>query len=181
MPCNRQVKTETVSSLFNLEIPFEKHLIIATRGYTIAENRNYIVATAIRNGCTHLLFVDDDMVFPPETLRKLLDGDLDIYGTIAHPRDITNNTTVVDKEGKIVNRNNIPKFTFECSHLGGIFLIKLDIFKHIPQPWFATEADKNGFTTMGEDAYFCKKAIESGYKIWCNPSIKIGHIGDFSF
>jgi hypothetical protein len=28
-----------------------------------------------------------------------------------------------------------------------------------------------------EDVYFCNKAIKNGFKVWCDPTIQIGHIG----
>jgi len=52
----------------------------------------------------------------------------------------------------------------------GCVLIKTDVFRNIKdRPWFDTQGS-------GEDFYFCRKAIEAGYKIYCDTSIKCSHL-----
>ena len=43
-----------------------------------AHGRNLIVEAAKEFNCTHILFVDDDMAYKPESLEQLLSHDLDI-------------------------------------------------------------------------------------------------------
>ena len=52
---NRGFKAGTVKSLLELKCPYEKSIIIATQGYHIAENRNYLAAQAIKGGYNYLL------------------------------------------------------------------------------------------------------------------------------
>ena len=33
------------------------------------------------------------------------------------------------------------------------------------------------FNGFGEDLAFCLRARDLGYKIWCDPKIKCGHVG----
>lgn len=179
---NRGFKPQTVESLLNLSVPYEKLVIMATQGYTISENRNYIAAQAIKNECTHLLFIDDDMVFPPDTLERLLADNKEIVGVVAHSRMESENTTVILEDGHILKNDAIPKELFKCQHIGtGVMLIDLRVFQKIQRPWFDTKAHETGWTMMGEDAWFCKRARNAGYEIWCDPLLSIGHIGDYIF
>ena len=33
------------------------------------------------------------------------------------------------------------------------------------------------YDQLGEDLAFCKKADELGIEIWCEPTVRVGHIG----
>src|SRR3990167_7699081 len=94
LPTNRGFKPKTVLSLLNIEKVGELYPIIATEGYTISENRNYIVAQAIKAKCDYLLFVDDDMIFPPDTLKRLLAHGKDIIGVLSNSRKLQLQPTV---------------------------------------------------------------------------------------
>jgi hypothetical protein len=34
---------------------------------------------------------------------------------------------------------------------------------------------------IGEDVNFCKRANEMGLEVWCDPTIRIGHIGEYLY
>lgn len=161
---------------------YSKHYvlpIIATEGYTIAENRNYCVYQALKNECSHLLFIDDDMTFPPDTLDYLLEVDKPIVGVYSFSRKLPLSPTVKFIGAAPEER---PKEPFECDQVGmGVALIKTDIFKDIPAPWFRFESSPTGFTIEGEDGHFCNKAKKQGHEVWCDPRISVGHIGDYNF
>lgn len=169
----------------------EFHIIVAQEGYTVAENRNYIAVQACNAGSTHLLMVDDDMTFEPETLDKLLANDKDIVGVAYHSRGSDAKIKLVPDimaiaevdKGKYINlaEETDPKYqkTFECYATGtGIILIKCDVFLHTKRPWFEFTYHENGKCKEGEDWNFCFKAKEAGYKIYTDPTIKVGHLGD---
>jgi len=182
IPCNRQIKTKTVESLFNLIVPYGKELIVATEGYTISENRSYIVAQALSKNCTHLLFIDDDMVFPEDTFVRLLRHEKDVVGIKAHSRCSSPKATVELMDSTIPNFEETPSGLFQCRTVGaGVLLINLDIFKKIKRPWFNTETHEIGWTKMGEDSWFCRQARAVGVDIFCDASLEIGHIGDYIY
>ncbi len=188
---NRGIKAKTTLSLLNLEIPCEKIFIMAEQGYTIAENRSYIVAQALKNNCTHILFIDDDMVFPPDTLIKLLANNKEIIGVNTNSRAIPVSTTVglMDEKGDYKNPDayppwqlKVPDELFECYSVGGgILLMDIKIFGRIEKPWFDFKIHESGMVLVGEDCWFCGQAKKAGFKIWCDPTIKVGHIGDYTF
>lgn len=182
--CNRQMQPKTVQSLLEMvaNSDYELYFVIGSEGYTISENRAYIVAQARKNDCTHLFFVDDDMIFPKDTLKKLVEHGKDIIGIVAHSRMITEDTQVTLMDGKVLQKKDRPDKLFKVKAIGtGIMLINLEIFNKIDKPYFNTETHENGFTLMGEDSWFCRQAERKGIEIWCDPTIKILHIGDYNY
>jgi choline kinase len=160
------------------------HFEMATEGYTIAENRSMLAAKAIKNDCTHLLMIDDDMIFPENTLELLLKADKDIIGVLYNPRQFTSQFMInVKVNGKVLkDRDELPKDIFEAEGVGfGTVLIKTDVIKKMERPWFDWTMHETGMVTEGEDFYFCRKARELGYSVWCEPRLKTGHIGRYIY
>jgi len=160
------------------------HFEMATEGYTIAENRNSLAAKACQKECTHLLMIDDDMIFPENTLELLLKQDRDVIGVLYNPRQFSDGfmvNAIMDKHKKI-KIENLPKEPFECYGVGfGTVLIKTELFYKIERPWFDWIIYDTGMVKDGEDFYFCKKAKEFGFSIWCEPTLKTGHIGSYVY
>lgn len=176
---NRKVHPKTVLSLLEMVTysDFDYHMIVSTFGFCCAENRNYIAAQATKNGCSHLLTVDDDMIYEKDTLEKLLAHDKDIIGGIYNVRRIAENPEVVE-----FLDDKRPEGLFECGALGGgLMLIKTDVFWKVPQPWYGYEWYPTGMVKKSIDWYFCHKAREAGYKIWCDANVKAKHIGDYEY
>ena len=186
IPSNRGVKLKTVKSLLELIVDNKYNfcIITAEMGYHIAENRNYIATQAVKNNCDYLFFTDDDMIFPPDTLERLLEHRKEIVGVAYHPRFETKEGTVRLDETHILSldKPGAPTELFECQGVGtGVLLIDTSVFRKIARPWFYIQSHEVGKVTMGEDWWFCKQAMEAGYKIWCDPTLTIGHIGEFTF
>ena len=57
----------------------------------------------------------------------------------------------------------------------GIALIKVDIFHHLPYPYFKFVTYSND-TVLSEDLYFCNLANGNGFNVKCNPDVKGNHI-----
>lgn len=179
LPTNRLIKPKTANSLFNL-VNYSKdvdfHFIVSTRGYNTSENRNYIASQAIKNECSHLFFVDDDMIFPPDTLETLLEADKDIIGGVYMTKYEVQEPVVEFFDDKR------PDDLFKCKAIGtGCLLIKTDVFRKLPQPWFKYEWYDNGMVKRSHDWIFCEDARNKGYDIWAEPSLEIKHIGLFKY
>ena len=190
VPTNRGVQPQIMQCLLELVAQASKKydlfIIVAENGYTIAENRNWIAAQTVKNNLDYLLMCDDDMVFPPDLLDRLLANNKDICGVAYHPRCETGQIIkYLDETHFIRLKDNIdPKYkqTFECYATGtGIILIKCEVFRKTPQPWFMFDYYDNGCVKEGEDWFFCKKIRKFGFKIWSDPRISVGHIGEKIF
>ena len=179
---NRQVKPQTVFSLMNLEGIGDAFPIVATEGYTVAENRLYAVVQAKKNECTHILFIDDDMVFPAVTLQKMLRLDKDVVGVVAYSRKPGDASTVEIREGEVLARPDVPSKPFKAHAVGGgVLLVKMDVFGGLQEPYFGFKTYPNGVTLMGEDSWFCERVRNAGKEIWVDPTIEIKHLGDYEY
>ena len=128
------------------------------------------------------------MRFPQDMISRLLAHDVDIVATnCARRRMPTGPTAQIYKEnGDRELVWSMPESTGlqEVGSVGmGVMLIKAGVFKALSEPWYETpwRSDKRGY--IGEDVFFCKKARESGFKIWIDHDVskEIGHIGMFEF
>jgi len=132
-----------------------------------------------------IIFIDDDIVWSVEDFSKILLSDKDIVGGFYLIDN--NNNNIIDflasqKQNENMPENDIFNKTelIELKKIGfGFIGIKSGVFETIKFPWFHTETfidkDSNITKTLSEDYYFCKKAIESGYKIYGDPTIKVKH------
>lgn len=167
------------------------HILVATRGFTIAENRNYCVVQAQKNGSDYLLFIDDDMIFPEDTLETLLTHQKDVIGVNSYSRCLPPSSTVglMDKEGKYMHPDKhtayemiVPKHLFKAYFVGaGVMLIDMKVFNKIEAPYFEFIYDDKGMVLHGEDGTFCEKVKKAGMDIWCDGSIEIGHLGEYEY
>lgn len=191
IPTNRQIQPLTVLSLLKMIQNTREEVIpiLATQGYTISENRNYLVAQALKNNCTHLMMIDDDMVFPENTLTQLLFDNKDIVGVVANSRALPLMPVVEffdDEElsvaDKLLGKRNIPEQLFTCKAVGGgVLIINTKVFEKMSRPYFGMEIMDTGMTKTGEDSYFCYNASKVGFEIWCDPTLKINHIGNYLY
>ena len=174
LPTNRLIKTKCAESLLNLKSEYEVKALVSQRGYNTAENRNHIGAYAVNNGFTHRFLVDDDMVYESDTIDRLLECGKDIVGGLYK-------TKYEDTE-YVIEAEEIKDEMFECIGIGGgLLMIKTEVLRKVPQPWFGYLWHQNGMVKESNDWYFCRKARETGYKIWCEPDIKAKHIKTYEF
>ena len=153
------------------------------QGTLIQNQRAELALDAMREGCSHILFIDSDMTFPQDMIQRLLAHDLDIVATnCARRRMPTGPTAKIGN--KLVYSTLDDHGLQEVDTIGmGVMLIKADVFRKMSEPWFETpwRNDKRGY--VGEDVFFCFKAKEIGYKIYIDHDVsrEIGHIGTFEF
>lgn len=188
---NRLIKPKTTLALMQMLAKAEHEVfpIMATEGYTTAEGRNYCVIQAQKNNCTHILFVDDDMTFPPDTIERLLAHEKEIVGVYSYSRALPLSPTVafLDEKGDYLPQDQMgiikrPEELFECYTIGmGVALIDMKLFDLIEKPWFFFEAHESGKILTGEDAWMCKQAKKKGIKVYCDPTLRIGHLGDYQY
>jgi len=174
VPANKPIKTLTVESLLNMvaSSPYEFLIIIATEGYTPSEKRNYGVVRSLNENCDYTFFVDDDMVFPPETLKTLIGRDKDVIGGLYYIKHEPL-VPVVELLGEI------QKEPFRCKGVGaGLLLVKNSVLRKIKPPWFDTKVNEFGQTIIGDSYWFCDKVREREFEIWSDPTLSVSHIGE---
>ena len=173
IPSTGTIKSQTVFSLCRMlkGFPYE-YTVLFHEGSMLHVMRNRLIQKAIDEKCTHLLFIDSDMMFEKDSAIRLLKRNKDIIGVNYHKRKLP-------VEAIVQNPKKLQGLT-TCDAVGtGFMLIRLDIFKKLEQPWFFwAYADGE---PVGEDFWFCAKAREMGYNIYCDMGLKMGHIGDFIY
>jgi hypothetical protein len=92
MPTTGTVKTATVGSLFEavgaLSAAGAQVTFRTKESADIARSRNHLASLALQEGATHLLFVDSDMTFSPDVIRRLFEADRPLVGAICPKRHI---------------------------------------------------------------------------------------------
>ena len=157
--------------------------------------RNSAVVSAVEKGMDYLLFIDDDMTFPPDAVDKLLVQQKDIIGALCFSR-LSKNKPVISKikNNRMVgySYDEVPTWSesFQVPLTGtGFLLINLSVFKKMEPPFFywgrpkdfGLERDPFPNDEIGEDVTFCLNAGLSGFEVWVDPTIEIGHINDFAW
>lgn len=174
-----------------------KTVKIRQKGSIVHHGRNRIVHQTRTDFpiCTHLMMVDDDMTFPPETLETMLNHDKDVIITNAYRKvppfaPIAQVWDVKEERFKIVHFDPAEGQLYRISTGGtGIVLFNMEVFNTMPFPWFdfmyADDDPKNpspeaieGKVLVGEDLNFFMRMKSFGLKLYCDFSIEIGHIGD---
>ncbi len=177
LPTNRGLKPKNLQSILDMVAykEYDYEIIIAVEGFNTAENRTWLTVKAVKAGCTHLLLLDDDMIYDPTSLETLLSHDKDIIGARYHNRrGGKDGGEVIEYLDKEISEHK----PFQCKALGGgLLLIKTDVFNKVKQPWYWYKINNTGAVAMSNDWWFCEKAREAGYEIWCDPQVKPGHIG----
>lgn len=176
------VHVEFVKSLVALQARLQadgiRHDVWICSGTLAHVARDRVACKAINEGYTHVLWLDADMVFTPDILDDLsFCGKPFVTGLAANRRPPF--VLCVFKE------LTCPYQKFQLSEVGSepfriagcgfaCVLIKTDILKAVQMQYgtcFLPEM------TLGEDLAFCQRAASLGYEIWCDPSVRVGHIG----
>jgi hypothetical protein len=145
----------------------------------IADARNSLVEQAQMEGASHLLMLDTDQVYPPETLTKLMSHKVDICGVRVHRRWMPFDPIFM--RGDVGEYESVPEEEMYSGKLididatgTGCLLFDMKVFDKVRFPWFKLGI-KNG-KPVGEDIYFCSKARKSGIRICIDTSIEVGHL-----
>lgn len=185
MPCTDIVRAFTAQSIAGAVIGAGGTVIdcVMRRSCEIASSRTWLVNEALRLGGTHLLFVDADMMFPDDTIPRLLAHEKDIVAADYHKRQFP--LTFVGQP--LTER---AETLYQAKHAGtGLMLIDLSIFKKEwvnPQTgtkvaWFNFGRDSQGQLALGEDAWFCYSARDNGFETWIDPTLQVGHVGEYIY
>ncbi len=187
------ISSSTHMSLMSMQRPDFIYLDTA-RGGDIAEKRDRQVQEAMRIGCTHILFLDGDMVYPQRTLVDLFDllnRGADLASIICYrgypPYDPILWRADGDSEKKLFPFRDY-KFgdVVEAGATGlACVLVKREVFEKLEPPWFRIqreEVNREGKVLIiqrGEDTYFTRRATKAGFRFLVNTSYDIGHLREF--
>lgn len=180
LPCQDVVLANTTQSIAAniIEAGGIVSDILVKQTCDIVSSRTWLVKETIKKGATHILFVDSDMFFPKDALTKLLAHNKDIIGATYNKRQFPLEGT----HQPLLEQPDPATGLIRCLSVAtGLMLIKLSIFEKMPEPWFSFGRDAEGKLVLGEDVWLCRTAQDNGFEVWADPTIKVGHIGQYIY
>ncbi|MEM2661596.1 MAG: hypothetical protein QXS74_09785 [Nitrososphaeria archaeon] len=165
--------------LTNTQYPVE---VLASKHYSLDKARNDLVLSAINSNCTHVLFLDTDIIpnlyvngnyIPfPSFINHLVEFDYPIVSGIYYSKK--GHLAIYEyQEGELPFKPTDKKFedyAEKVSYVDGIpmglCLIKIEVFDKLKEngyfPWFEYSRiyKENGFIEISEDLDFCLKIIK---------------------
>ena len=148
--------------------------VVKVRGNQIARGRN--VAAARMTG-DYLLFVDSDVVPPPDALYRLVAADVDIASGVV-PERFPAFEPCLQKTFEPPTRwtlADLPKTgLLRVPAAGtGCLLIRRRVLETVPTPWF--RCGQLVPDLLMEDTDFCLRAGEAGFATYAVCDVRCGH------
>ena len=155
--------------------------------------------------CTHLMFIDADIEFEPESVIRMLAMDKDLI-TGAYPKktlpvDYAINLKFADKEKTQVKVDMGAVEVLDAST--GFWLMKREVVERMIEAYpelfylndssidpkfnqycysfFDTIHDPDDNRYLSEDYTFCRRWQKIGGQIWLDPNTKLNHVGSYTF
>lgn len=180
IPCMDNVTAPFAHSLATMEKTGEC-VISMNISSLIYDARNQLAAQALKAQADYILWLDSDMIVPPDVIPRMLkhmeDGKDFVSGIYFRRRAPFAPVLYsrIDREGH-ADFNDYPEDTvFEIAGAGfGCCMTRVSMLEDIAlnfKDWFTP------FNNYGEDLSFCLRALECGYKLYCDSTIKCGHVG----
>lgn len=185
VPCMDQVAAPFAHSLACLQRVGEV-MVSFQMGSLIYDARNNFSKMAISKDVDYVLWLDSDMIFQEDLLAQMIkhmeDGKDIVTGLYFRRRapfsPVLFKELEVNEEGghwKDFDEYPVNGDPFAVAGCGfGCCMVRKNVLVDVAlnyQTWFTP------FKNFGEDLAFAIRARELGYKIWCDPKIKCGHVG----
>jgi len=157
----------------------------AQQAHNVCVTRNKGVAMFLKTDCSHLLFVDNDVIMPPDAIEKLVAVGANVV-TGCVPSITNGQIFIMAATGYNKENREITWGTFwfdgvsEVPVCGcGCILIRREVFETLPFPWFRWPeyyTDEKHYYTS-EDVTFCEDVIEGGLgPIMAHGDVRCGHL-----
>ena len=187
VPTMDTVPTLFVSAMLQLQKVGEVEISF-TMSSLIYDARNNLAERAVKNGFERILWLDSDMTFEPDLMQRLsarLDEGYEyvsgLYMTRKAPiqpvvyREVGINTELGYGLPYAQSFMDYPDGIFEVAGTGfGGCMMTTALVKEVADNFGLPFSPILGF---GEDLSFCQKVQQLGKKVYCDSTIKMGHVG----
>lgn len=165
--------TALVCRLKDDEIDFD---VVIQTGTLVYVARDKLAKKAINEHYDSVLWLDADMVFPADLLDRLTECGKSFVVGICHSRREPYASCLFKSFLPVERYEEYPDDVFEIAGCG--LACALTATKILRDVCFANGGSCFCPTPkLGEDLAFCRRAKECGYKIYAEPTARIGHIG----
>lgn len=152
-----------------------------TVGFIVATyvhaGREQFLQSCVKQDMTHVLWLDTDMSFPPETAIRLALHERPFVACNYLMRG--GKFFTARRDGRQVETTADSTGLEAVDSVGlGVALMRMDVALALPRPWFRHGLNEQG-QDIGEDVMFCRAAREAGFPIWVDHDLskEIGHVG----
>lgn len=188
IPCMDMMHTRFVQSLIGMRVSGEIQYNFGMSSL-VYDSRNKLSNMAIEGGFDRVLWLDSDMVFSPDLFERLnhqMDMGRRFITALCvkrkHPVQATiyKSVMMTEENGirvpKAYTYTDYPKDSlFEVAASGfGCVMTDVQLLQDITDKFGLPFSPVLGF---GEDLSFCQRSREIGTALYCDSSIKVGHIG----
>lgn len=184
IPCMDQVPAQFAQSLATLT-KVGACVVAMQVGSLIYTSRENLAAEALKREADYILWLDSDMMFPPDTLQRLM-ADIEEAGdgvimTGLYYRRVApfspvafTKLDIIDEKSYWTNVEEVPDGIFEVEGCGfGCVLAPTEAFVDVMSKFGRMFTPIGG---VGEDLSFCWRARQCGWKFLCDPTIELGHV-----
>lgn len=158
---------------------------LAHTGSCIPLNRQMLVSCAIAGAHTHVLFLDSDMTFPPDTILRLLAHDKAVVGAVYSERG--GNPLRIAATDDLVNKLTVSRGETGLRRIKamglGVTMIRASVFETVGLDCFEMRWQPEHGHVEGEDASFFRHVEEAGIEVYADMDLswQVGHIGAAAF
>lgn len=192
------VPIEWCVTMMRLQSPINCNMeSLLIKGMEVGVARNYLAEYALKMKPRpeYLLMIGDDMLANWNSLliiyEEMRKGEFDVLSGLYYMKadQYSPPMPVMTKDGVegyvLPNIHFIPGEIIDVSLTGMDFtMIRTDMFDNLgPPPWFKTADSKDmenpvtkSLSIFTEDAFFCGKVREKGYKMGVHTGCRIGHL-----
>lgn len=188
LPCMDMVHTVFLKAILSLERVGEVKYSLSCSSL-VYDARNSLAKNAIDEGFDRVLWLDSDMDFQPDLLKRLsadMDEGRHFVSGLYFKRKAPISPVIYSEIGYWKNEEDVVPFAmpyhdyprddiFEIKGAGfGACMMSTEMLKKVTETSGLPFSPAVGF---GEDLSFCMRAAQAGYKMYCDSRIKLGHVG----
>ena len=188
IPCLDSIAARTVKSLFDLSAPEGCETCVEFMESSLVYlSRDRLAVMAMEEKADFILWIDSDMVFPPDMLQKLIadaESGKDMITGLCFRRRPDYNPAIWKRlrpglpgESVVETYDDYPEeavFEVEACGMAAI-LMRTSVIREVFEKEKALFAPIPGY---GEDVSFCLRARKAGFSVWCDSHIKVGHLAE---
>ena len=181
VPTTDYVNADFIKSLFELTEELNRKRIYykveIQAGTLVYFARNKLACKAVNEKFTHVLWLDSDMTFKSQILDDLMDcGKEMVCGAFVSRRPPYAPCVYSSIEkGKVKKVDNFGTRPFRVDGCGfACVLTETQLISDVQQKFGADVFTPTDY--YGEDLAFCWRVKQIGREIWCEPTVRPGHI-----
>lgn len=167
--------------------------LIGVNESLVTRARNEMTATFLGTEYSHMMWLDADIEFSAGDVAKLWNLDVDIAVGVYAMKKRDEQWYAAWRDGALVRDLDRFDGPIEVDYAGtGFMLIRRDVVEALAggsesyegphgrvPALYMTPVWRDGFES--EDYHFCRRAREAGFRIVMDPSVRLGHWGQYRY